>query len=181
MTLCLRLSLDNWNSRVDLHCGSHLQVGINWKHGGFVQIENTKYRFKWPGGDLQDFPPWNAFCLTIDKINKSLSVVVNGKNAPIQSVLSVDSNQQISCPILSFTGLIGKVTDLNLWNIPLNASDVLDYSNGCINGLFLREEPKLVYWPQMSYALNGPVPALIDKKELCFSNFLTFSCFGWKD
>ena len=155
-----------------LDCGGHLKISTSWKSGGLVTIEGTTYRYKWPEADLKNYPPWNTFCLIIDRLNKSLSLVVNGNIAPIQNNLKIGPDQPISCPVLILSGLVGQATDLNMWNKPLIANDIKSYATGCNDSLLEREEPKLVFWPQLNFTWNGPVSDNMNKMELCYSNKL---------
>lgn len=108
-------------------------------------------------------------------------MTVNGKTAPILSSPKIDPDIKASCTELKFNGFVGELTDLNIWNTPLDADDLMDYSMGCSDNLFNRIEPKSVFWQKLNYTkdvINGPMLYYMKRKNLCNSESLKLVIFS---
>ncbi|XP_070696510.1 uncharacterized protein [Pempheris klunzingeri] len=95
---------------------------------------------------------WTRVCLTVDSV-KRVAQVFNGSNMsirrrmPFQYVWSGD-------PVIEFSGFDGQVTDVQVWDYPLNYKEIFNYMT---NGIYAPYRGSILTWSSISYSDGGNV------------------------
>jgi hypothetical protein len=87
--------------------------------GAVVWFEIGGFTFEWPGRKITTFSQWNSFCITFDRNNSNLVLIINGKNAKLtsknQNLIQNITFSENPLPNITVGYYAGLLTDMNVW------------------------------------------------------------------
>jgi hypothetical protein len=135
-TTCLRamFTFIDWTSLFDSPESVEFELDHYWRETGIVRVSDISYHFQWPVQQVTLEPyHWYTFCIVYDVSINLISLSLNGKM--IISVTGRQNPRDLKVPISSIMlggntskPFIGKITDFNVWNVPLSESLIRDFS-----------------------------------------------------
>ncbi|XP_029287103.1 uncharacterized protein LOC115008014 [Cottoperca gobio] len=92
---------------------------------------------------------WTRVCLTVDN-TKKVAQVFSGSNISIRKLLQYDWS---GVPVIDIADVEGQVTDLQVWDYPLQKIEVLNYmTRGDVSGPY---HGSVLSWSDISYSTSG--------------------------
>ncbi|XP_060925447.1 mucin-2-like isoform X2 [Limanda limanda] len=101
----------------------------------------------WPGGFSPDI--WTRVCVTMDSV-KNVGQVFSGSNMSVRKRLRYPFPQGQE-PVINVPGFDGQLTDVQMWDYPLNYREIIQYMSPSTYG---PSRGSVLTWSHISYSLN---------------------------
>ncbi|XP_034440341.1 uncharacterized protein LOC117760966 [Hippoglossus hippoglossus] len=104
----------------------------------------------WPGVLAPDI--WTRVCLTVDSVKK-VAQVFSGSNMSVRKMLPSQFPQGKE-PVIYVPGFDGQLTDVQMWDYPVNYREILQYMRP---SAYRTSRGSVLTWSNINYSLSGNV------------------------
>ena len=133
---------------------------------------------------------WNHVCLSYTNSTSNLRIVSNGEiildeeleglkqnneKIPIQFLGNFAIMRSYFPELNSFSPLVGKMTDVNIWNISMTTQDMVSWTN-CNNN----DSGNIVNWEVDNWIVTGLDKEIVNDQILCQKDVVTMKVFVHK-
>ncbi|XP_060925446.1 uncharacterized protein LOC132999717 isoform X1 [Limanda limanda] len=155
LSVCLAYLTDSSTVLFKLFPSSSYPMTLETDSGVFYSLTWDGYYSKtfkpnvqfWPGGFSPDI--WTRVCVTMDSV-KNVGQVFSGSNMSVRKRLRYPFPQGQE-PVINVPGFDGQLTDVQMWDYPLNYREIIQYMSPSTYG---PSRGSVLTWSHISYSLN---------------------------